>query len=316
MGDEFNAPGKPGVDPSWTSSQKTGVGSATSINSRLWFTLSHGIINEIYFPTVDIPNTRDCQFLVTDGQEFFSEEKRDCNSLTTNIETGVGGYHILNTEKNGCYQIKKCIYSNPYNNTLIQEVEFIPLVKKKFRLFVLLAPHINALGKNNSGYVKNYKGSDFLTATREDRYYLVMGCDRPFKAMSCGYVGTSDGFQEIKTNKYLKNCYKSAENGNIALCGEIDLEKNSKFFILISFGSCFEEAAKTAKATLLHNPQHLYKKFVEGWKDLFKDLPKLTFVSKEAETLYRSSIMVLNAHLGKVSPGSVIASLSIFPFSF
>lgn len=41
------------------------------------FTLSHGIVNEVYFPHVDTPNIRDLQFLVTDEETFGHEEKRD-----------------------------------------------------------------------------------------------------------------------------------------------------------------------------------------------------------------------------------------------
>ena len=44
--------------------------------SRVWFTLSHGILNEIYYPRVDQACTRDLGLIVTDGQDFFSEEKR------------------------------------------------------------------------------------------------------------------------------------------------------------------------------------------------------------------------------------------------
>ena len=51
--------GAPGIEPRWTSSSKDGLGTARSESCRLWFTLSHGIINEIYYPTADQPNTRD-----------------------------------------------------------------------------------------------------------------------------------------------------------------------------------------------------------------------------------------------------------------
>ena len=54
--------GAPGIEPRWTSSAKDGVGTAYHSASCVWFTLSHGIINEIYFPHVDSPNTRDLQF--------------------------------------------------------------------------------------------------------------------------------------------------------------------------------------------------------------------------------------------------------------
>ncbi len=69
--------GWPGIEPRWTSSSKDGVGTAYADASRVWFTISHGILNEVYYPTLDRPQIRDLQFLVTDGETFFHEEKRD-----------------------------------------------------------------------------------------------------------------------------------------------------------------------------------------------------------------------------------------------
>src|SRR5215208_227878 len=69
--------GAPGIEPRWTSSAKEGVGTAYHTSCRVWFTLSHGIVNEIYYPHVDQPNTRDFQFLISDGETFCHEEKRD-----------------------------------------------------------------------------------------------------------------------------------------------------------------------------------------------------------------------------------------------
>ena len=71
------APGRPGIEPRWTSSAKSGVGAAAGTGSRVWFTVSHGILDEIYWPEVDRACIRDMGFIVTDGKEFFSEEKRD-----------------------------------------------------------------------------------------------------------------------------------------------------------------------------------------------------------------------------------------------
>jgi Glucodextranase, domain N len=45
--------GAPGIEPRWTSSAKEGVGTAYHTSCRLWFTLSHGIVNEIYYSRVD-----------------------------------------------------------------------------------------------------------------------------------------------------------------------------------------------------------------------------------------------------------------------
>ena len=79
-----HAPGWPGIPPRWTSSAKTGAGTALNQHSKVWFTLSHGILNEVYFPRVDQACTRDLGFIVTDGKAFFSEEKRHCSSIFSN----------------------------------------------------------------------------------------------------------------------------------------------------------------------------------------------------------------------------------------
>ena len=51
-------------------------------SSRIWFTLLNGIVTEIYAPTIDRPQVRDLQYLVTDGSTFCHEERRDLQSTT------------------------------------------------------------------------------------------------------------------------------------------------------------------------------------------------------------------------------------------
>ena len=47
------ATGAPGIPPRWTRSAKDAVCTAYSSASRLWFTTSAGVLDEIYFPTID-----------------------------------------------------------------------------------------------------------------------------------------------------------------------------------------------------------------------------------------------------------------------
>ena len=96
---ENSAPfGAPGIEPRWTSSAKEGVGTAYHTSCRLWFTLSHGIINEIYYPHVDQPNTRDFQFLISDGETFCHEEKRDLDHRVEYPERDCLLYRLTNSE--------------------------------------------------------------------------------------------------------------------------------------------------------------------------------------------------------------------------
>ena len=70
------APGAPGLSPTWSSSDKDAVGTSLR-SSRVWFTVGHGILNEVYWPRPDRPQIRDLGFIVADDAGFWSEVKRD-----------------------------------------------------------------------------------------------------------------------------------------------------------------------------------------------------------------------------------------------
>ena len=92
-------PGAPGVSARWTSSSKSGLGKSFDGSSNVIFTMSHGILDEIYYPREDIASTRDKEFLVTDGQDFLSEEKRDTDRSIQWVEEGIPAFKIVNTYK-------------------------------------------------------------------------------------------------------------------------------------------------------------------------------------------------------------------------
>ena len=135
--------GWPGIEPTWTSSAKSGVGTSLNVASKVWYSLSHGILNEIYYPQVDQACTRDMGLIVTDGKDFFSEEKHHTTHDIKMVANGVPGYLITNTCKNHLYRIEKEIITDPSRDTLLQRIQFFPTDKKRkdFKLFMLLAPH-------------------------------------------------------------------------------------------------------------------------------------------------------------------------------
>src|ERR1700693_4897738 len=117
-----DAPGWPGIPPRWTSSAKSGVGTALSSVSRVWFTLSHGILDEIYYPRVDQACTRDFGLIVTDGEGFFAEEKRDCSSEIAALEDGVPAFRLANTHTGGRFRIIKHVLTDPHADAVIQSI--------------------------------------------------------------------------------------------------------------------------------------------------------------------------------------------------
>src|SRR5437016_2018044 len=61
------APGAPGQDAHWPSAAKQGFGTANTIRSKVWFTLANGVMTEVYFPTLDVPNAQMLQLLIVHG---------------------------------------------------------------------------------------------------------------------------------------------------------------------------------------------------------------------------------------------------------
>ena len=147
------APGWPGIESRWTSSAKSGVGTALTAMSRTWFTLSHGILNEIYYQRPDLACTRDLGLIVTGDQGFFSEEKRHAAHRIKSLANGIPAYELINTHA-GRYRITKCIISDPFRDVVLQRLTFEALAQPRghYRVYALLAPHLVNAGAGNSRY--------------------------------------------------------------------------------------------------------------------------------------------------------------------
>jgi glucoamylase len=310
------APGWPGISPRWTSSAKRGVGTALNLHSRVWFTLSHGILNEVYFPRVDQACIRDLGLIVTDGSSFFSEEKRHCRFENLPLEPGVPVYQLTNTELHGRYRIEKEVFSDPYRNVVLQKIRFVPVkgTLADYRLYALLSPHLANFGAGNTGWVGDYKGTPMLLAQRDD-CSLSFACSTPWRNMSVGFAGFSDGWQDLSQHYQLAWNYTRAENGNIALTGEIDLAACAGEFVLaLGFGAIWSEAGQQARSSLLEPYDELRSQYVWQWKNWQDGLLKLDDPVRDVD-LYRASAAVLRSHESKDFLGGVIASLSI-PWGF
>ena len=266
------APGWPGIAPRWSSSAKTGVGTSLSNASRVWFTISHGIIDEVYYPRVDQACTRDLGFIITDGRDFFSEEKRNTTCQVDYIATGVPAYRLTNTCSEGRFKIEKEIIADPHRDTILQRVRFTPLkgTLADYHLYVLLAPHIGNHGFGNTAWIGDYKGDAMLFAERGGNS-LALGCSKPWLNRSAGYVGVSDGWQDLNEHRQMTWFFPRADDGNVALTGEVDLQETGGEFILsLGCGTTDAEAGFRARSSLqdgFESILHLYIKEWQSWQD-------------------------------------------------
>ena len=306
--------GAPGIEPRWTSSAKNGLGTAYHTSCRLWFTLSHGIVNEIYYPSVDAPNTRDFQFLISDGETFCHEEKRDLDHRIEYPEKDCVFYRLTNSERDGRYRLVKHVLTDPHRSVLLMHTKVEVLdeeLRGKLRLYALLAPHIARHGAGNSGWCAEISGNKVLHAERKD-VHLIIGCSGGFSRRSVGFVGASDGWQDLMNNFKMDWEFHAAENGNIGLTGEIDLQGGDEFTIAIALGESYQSTVAELLQSLAQPFDVHREAYVRQWQRTVVN-PKYDFSDQTSDggQIYRLSRCILLAHEDKSFQGALVASMSI-----
>jgi glucoamylase len=311
LDDQGPAFGAPGLEPRWTSSRKDAVSTAYAASSRVWFTLSHGTLNEIYYPTIDRPQIRDMELLFTDGETFFHEEKRHLEYDFHYIDQKALAVRVQATDLQDRYTVTKEFVSDPHHPVVLMNVKITGNedVLSRMKCYALLAPHLDGGGAGNSARSIEVAGKRAILAWKNSSS-LAFGASCGFSRTSCGYVGSSDGFQDLCTNMKMDWQFGQALDGNIAITGEIDCAHNREFTIAISLGDGHHAALARMMQTL-STPYELHsKRFVTQW--LRTNSPEeLTHASTDGGRLMRISHNVILTHEDKTYSGAFIASASI-----
>jgi len=283
----------------------------------VWFTLSHGIVNEVYFPRMDQANTRDLGLIVTDRQDFFSEEKRSTISTIGMLAPGVPAYRVVNDCVLGRYRIVKTIVTDTQRDVLLQEITFEALQggRSDYAVHALLAPHVDNGGSGNDAWIGAWKGMPMLFAQRHGTA-LALACSVPFRAMSCGFVGASDGWQDLHAHRQLTWRFDEARDGNVAVTAELDFTAgNGRVVLALAFGRSDAEAAHNARAALLLDMDAHVAEYVAQWAGFHQRCLDLGEIDATGFDVYRVSTAVIKTHQAKSFSGALIASLSI-PWGF
>ncbi len=311
LDDSGPAFGAPGLEPRWTSSKKDAVSTAYAASSRVWFTVSHGTLNEIYFPTIDRPQTRDMELLFTDGETFFHEEKRNLDYDFSYIDPGAPAVHLTATAPEAQYTVTKEIISNPHHPVVLMNVKIdaAPEVLAKLKCYVLLAPHLNGGGAGNSARSIEVAGKRAILAWKDD-FSLALGASCGFSRSSCGFVGQSDGFMDLSVDKQMHWHFGQALNGNIAVTGEIEIASHNEFTIAIALGHGHHAALSSMMQTLASPYTAHRDRFLLQWKRAGLS-EAIDGASTDGGKLLRISQNVILTHEDKTYSGAFIASASI-----
>ncbi len=312
-----DAPGAPGDDPRWAAAAKDGVGTALSASanstSLVWFTLGRGVLTEVFYPRVDRACTRDLGLVVTAAGGFRSDEQADTEHRVEYPTEGVPLYRLVNTCRQGRYRVEKTVFAHPHQDAVLQVTRFVPLKGglDAYRLFARLTPHLGNRGEGNTAWLGEHQGLPMLFARRE-HHALALASSAPWFAGTAGFVGASDGRDDLERNGRLTREYDRAEDGNVALTGEVDLVAcGGAFALALGFGAGPAEAGHRALSTLMDDPEALRAEYTRGWQDWLKTLTIPSAAGgKGGRDLSRLSAAVIQTHGAQSIPGAFIASLS------
>jgi glucoamylase len=304
------APGAPGLPPTWCSSAKEMVGCSLG-HARLWFTIGGGIINEVYYPRVDIPQIRDLGFIVGDGAGFWVEMKRLWKHELQLAARGAPAVHIVHHHER--FELTLRVTPCEHRDVLLIDVALNG--DASLRPYALLAPHLGGTGANNRAAVVQHRGRRVLWA-EQGPFGLALAAvnlqqQDAWGRASAGYVGMSDGWQDFARNGALTWEYDAAGPGNVALLGELPRQA----VLALGFGSS-PDAAATLALTALSEPFAIpWERQRSTWTSWHANCTPQQSLSaglpQACAEQFGISTMVLRTHQDKTYPGAMVASLSV-----
>lgn len=306
MADLSQAPGAPGMPARWAPGPKDGVGTALSNSSNVWFTIGRGILNEVFYPQVDTPSVRDFGFIVTNGREYFSEEAASVESEVAWGSHGIPAFSITNVSRDGRYVVKKHILSDPERPVVLQCISFEAKKPGGYHLYALLAPHLGDMGGNNTAWLDERNGTPLLLAER-DGCVLALAASVPFLRRSVGFVGISDGWQDLRAHGRMTWEYRRADNGNVALTAELDQDLRD-VTLALGFGRTAEEAIDNTLESLKRPFGIIRDQYTAGWEAWLRTCGAT--LPTPASKLAHKSLTTLKVHESKNPEGGLVAGLA------
>src|ERR1051326_8046522 len=224
--DNSLAPGAPGHDAQWTNAGKDAVGTSNTLDSKVWFTLRDGVMTEVYYPTVDVANTRVLQFVVVsaDGKRVETEEE-DTTHRVEVVDPQSLTFRQINTAKSGAYTITKTYVTDPQRPTVLIDVEFDS--HNGERLYVYYDPSLNNSGMHDSAWTQwaQRYGFDALSSDADKASALTISRQPKrlsgFSAVDNGFFETSDFLTEMRRGNKQLQIYPRAADGNVVQLAQV-----------------------------------------------------------------------------------------------
>jgi glucoamylase len=259
-----------GVDAHWPTAAKNGFGTSASGTSKVWFTLANGVMTELFFPTLDVPNVQIMQMQVAiDGK--IETELEDTFHRVEPIRDALT-FRQINSAKSGEYTITKTYITDPRRNTVLIDIDFDS--RARAQLSVYYDPSLNNSGMHDSAWSEG------------DTLFAVDGNKASALIPSCGFAEVS-----------------GRAKGNVVQIGQL---KGKQCTLALGFGETAAQAATAARLSLARGFEATRREYETGWRSYVSRLPRIA----KHQQQFNMAAMVLKGLEDKTFSGASIASPS------
>ena len=274
-----------GADAHWPTAAKNGFGTSNTLQSKVWFTLANGVMTEVFYPTLDVPNVQTLQLMFeVDGRMETELNDMRYDRLRTSPDTLT--FVQRNDAKSTQYFVNKTYVTDPQRNTVLIDFQVSSRVEG-IRVFVYYDPSINNSGMHDTAWAE----ADVLLSGDGNKASALMSSCKFINPRS-GILGGNLGFSRVK--------------GNVVQIAEL-ANANGKCTLALGFGETPAKAKRAARLSLARGFDTVRREYEAGWKEYttklrFQHFPKPQF---------DMAVMVLKALEDKTFRGASIASPSV-----
>jgi glucoamylase len=301
----MQAPSAEHYHPTWASARKDMVGASLG-SSRLWFTIAEGIVTEVYWPRIDIPQIKDLGFIIADDRGFWVEIRRLGDYRVSLPAAVTPAVEITHRHPRFTFTLRVC--PSQRRDVLLISVKLEG--DETLRPYAMLASRIGADPDSNLAWVGRHRGRTVLWA-EQGPFGLSLsavtkdGADA-FGRCSVGCLEASDGWQDFNRNGRMTWEYDSAGPGPTTLTGELPREAR----LALGFAISKEAATTLAVSDLMEDFEGAWDAQRSAWEGWLKSCKKSS-IRDDVDRALALSAIVLKVHQDRTYCGAAVASLSV-----
>lgn len=157
--------------PTWAHAGKDMVGTSLG-SSRLWFTIAEGIVTEVYYPRIDIPQIRDLGFIIADKQGLWVELRRLGDYRINLPKPYVPAVEIVHSHPRFTFTLQVC----PSQRRDVLLLRYRLEGDESLRAYALLSARLSGDAENNLAFVDKHNGRKVLWVEQGPFGLALMAC--------------------------------------------------------------------------------------------------------------------------------------------